>query len=443
MPRPSKWILTAVLALAAATAIVWARRATPYPATRDAFRPDPAIVHYKFALGSAKVDDLASTIDVLERRDKAQLASPFDLADLADAYVHSAQLSADSAAYDRAEVLARRSLATLPFPNGAALVLAKVENAKHEFRAAIRIAMEFAAHKPSASAKIILASAYLALGQLDDAAAASEAAVAIKPNSAAYLMRALVLQAQGRDTEAAFDFSHCVALETSGDVQESARSRVLWGRFLLRRGNYASAGALFNEALRIVPEYPLALANQAELALRSGDVASARATFERAFAASRQVRYLIDLARTQELAGEAAAADSSRAQVEKIVRAELAARGTGHKLDLIEVLVDRGNAADLTEAIALGREELEHRPSADTRFQLGRALYRSGARAEAEVQIQAALASGIRDARLYELAARAEDGPRKALYAREAAALDPRHSGWRSLGMAPTLTTAR
>jgi tetratricopeptide (TPR) repeat protein len=248
-------------------------------------------------------------------------------------------------------------------------------------------------------------------------------------------MRALVLSAQGRDAEAAYDFQHAVELETPGDPAEAARMRALWARFLTRRGELAGARALLDEALRVAPDHPLALAYRAELDLRTGKLAEARAGFDRAFARARQVRYLMDMARAQELAGDKAAATSTRAQVEKLVRADLADKNIGHKLDLVEVLVDRGAPSDLAEAVALAREELDHRPSADTRFQLARALYRSGARDEARVQIQAALSSGARDARMYELAARVEAGPRRALYAREAARLDPGGSGWRMLGM--------
>jgi tetratricopeptide (TPR) repeat protein len=197
------------------------------------------------------------------------------------------------------------------------------------------------------------------------------------------------------------------------------------------------ARVLANEALRIVPEYPLALAQKAELALRTGQLVEARELYERAFAASRQVRYLIDYARAQELSGDLAGATRSRTQAEKILRAELGTQGIGHKLDLVEVLTDRATRIDLAEAIRLGREELEHRPSADTRFQLARALYRSGARDEALVHLRAALATGAHDARLYELAARLEQAPRRDEYAREARTIDPGASGWRALGMAP------
>lgn len=436
MGGPRKWVIAAVVAVATGVAALWWTRSDRTRAAPDELRPNAEMIRYKFAVTAAPTNDLASTISALEARDQQGLASPFDLADLADAYTRSAQALGDPTAYDRATAVARRSLQILPFPNGAALVLAKIANANHQFRDAIRIATEFSTHKPSASAQILVATAHLALGELAQAAAAAEAAVVLKPDRDGYVMRALVLQAQGRDAEAAFDFGRSVAVEPPDDVQESARRRVLWGRFLLRRGEYESARALFREALRIVPGYPLALGQTAELALRTGDIATARATFERAFAASRQVRYLIDLARAQELGGDLASATNSRTQVEKLVRADLASHATGHKLELIEVLVDRGRPADLTEAIALGREELASRPSADTRFQLARALYRSGARDQAALQVHAALATGVRDARLYELASRLETGPRQALYARQAAALDPGNSGWRRLGMA-------
>ena len=155
----------------------------------------------------------------------------------------------------------------------------------------------------------------------------------------------------------------------------------------------------------------------------------------RAFASSRQVRYLIDLARAQELAKNLDDARTSRTLVEQLVRSDLATHGVGHRLDLVEVLVDRGAPADLAEAVTLAQQEVERRPSAETRFQLARALWRTGARADAAVQIRAVLASGVHDARVYELAARIEGGTRGAQYQREAAKLDPINAGWRSLGL--------
>ena len=433
--RNERWRVAAV-AIAMIGACSSSSGAPSEPAARHGV--DANAIRYRFATTVPRGHDTASIIRGLDKRIADGIASPFDLADLADAYVHRAQASGDVDDYARAEDFARRSLAVLPDGNGAVLVLAKIANARHAFRDAIDLATKFLAQRASAGAHVLIATAALALGDVERAAAEADIAVALKPDSATHGMRALVLAAQGRDAEAAYDFAHAVELETPGDPADAARDRAMWARFLVRRGELADARTLLDEALRISPDHPLALAYRAELDLRAGKLADARAGFERAFARSRQLRYLIDMARAQELAGDRAAATSTRAQVEKLVRADLAENGVGHKLELVEVLVDRGAANDVAEAIVLAREELAHRPSADTRFQLARALYRGGARDEARVHVQAALASGARDARLYELAARVEDGPRGATYAREAERLDPGRSGWRTLGMGRT-----
>jgi hypothetical protein len=131
------------------------------------------------------------------------------------------------------------------------------------------------------------------------------------------------------------------------------------------------------EALRIDGDDPLALAQEAELGLRAGDARGAAAGFRRAFAASGAPRYLIDLARVEALGGDAAAADRTRAHAERLLRADLAGHGVGHRLELVELLVDRGTPAGIAEAIALAREEHGLRATAATRFQLARAMVRT------------------------------------------------------------------
>jgi tetratricopeptide (TPR) repeat protein len=410
--------------------------AVPAVATmRSDLAPDPAVVRYKLSTLPDPDSDISSIIKQLEERASTPIVSAEDLGELGALYVKRAQREGDVDDYRRGEEMAKRSLAMRATRNGARMILAQTANARHDFRQAIEIAREALKDKPTPGAYDLLASAHLALGELPEAIEAADAAVAIGSSTATLLMRALVLQAQGRDAEAAFDFARAVVVEERGDLEEAARTRALWGRFLIRRGELPGAVLVVDEALRIIPGDPLALAQKAEIALRSGTLKEARTMFEQAFSSSRQVRYLIDLSRAQELAGDRAGADSSRAQVEKIVRAEVAENGFGHQLDLVEILVDRGTSADLAEAVKLANEEVVRRPSADTRFQLARALWRSGAVADAATQVHAALASGARDARLYELAARVEGGIRGTLYAREAQKLDPGNSGWRGLGM--------
>ena len=426
----------------AAASLLGAHRASAVATPRSALAPDPQIVHYRYPVGPARIapiDDLNESITILETRIAQPVASPMEMADLADLYLRRAQIAADPADYAKSEAVAKRSLAALRFPSSAPLTLAKVASAHHEFRTAIALAREFLTHSKSPGALGVLASSHLALGELDRASEAAEWAVGVKPDTAGYLMRALVFQAQGRDAEAAYDFAHASQVEVAGDPEEAARLRTLWARFLLRRGEWASAETLLTEAIRIAPEFPLAVAHQGELALRTGHAKQAKDLFERAFVASRQVRYLIDEARAQELAGDLAGANSTRTQALRLVRTELRENGLGHRLDLIEILVDRGTPADITEAIPLAAAEVLSRPSVETRFQQARALAAGGNRREALDAVRAALATGAREARLYELTARLEraqgNAQRADLYAGEAARLDPGSAGWRGLGL--------
>ncbi len=160
-----------------------------------------------------------------------------------------------------------------------------------------------------------------------------------------------------------------------------------------------------HEALRISPDLPLAVSLRGELALRSGKLREARALFEQAFVSSRQLRYLIDQARAQDLAGDRDGANQLREQVERLLRKDLA-DGVGHRLELVEVLLDRGG--DLREPLTLAREDVAMRGSVDARFQLARVLARKGDVEEALAQVRTALATGAREAQLYELALRLE-----------------------------------
>lgn len=408
--------------------------------THDALRPDPAIVHYRFALtGADESTEYGSTIAALEARDTA-MPSPFDAGELAEIYYARAQLTGDRADYAASEKFGARSLALLAKPNPVLITMAKLANARHEFRDAIAIAHRQLDNKVGAAPYLAIATADLALGELPAAAEAANRALAIRPDSNGYATRALVMQAQGRDDEAALDFSRAAATEPPGDRHGAAHLRSLWGRFLLRRGDYRGAGLVIDEALRIVPDSPIALAQRGELLLRSGKPAEAVTWFDRAFERSHQVRYLIDEARARELAGDRATAGELRVQIEAIVRGQLAEDARGHQVDLIEVLVDRGDHLD--EAVARGADEIARRGSFEVRYHYARALFRVGRIDDAAVQIEAALAAGTREAQVYELAARIErarhHADRAAVFEREADVLDPARSGWRALGLVPS-----
>ncbi|MCX5746726.1 MAG: hypothetical protein NT062_29990 [Proteobacteria bacterium] len=402
----------------------------------DPIRVTAAEAHYRFPLTTEDSSDFETTVATLVARN-AQLASPYDTGELAELYYTRAQVTGDRADYDRAETYASQSLALLASPNGARLVLAKLKAARHEFHEAIELATQQLKVKPSAGAYVVIATAELALGDLPAALSAATTAIAIKGDSSGYSTRALIAQAQGHDLEAEADFVKAAALEPRGDKLGAAHLRALWARFLVRRGSFASAKLVLDEATRIAPESAIAIAQRGELLLRTGHPADAVVQFDRAFELAHQVRYLLDEARARVVGGDPTSADELRAQVEVIVRKALADDPRGHKVDLIEVLVDRGTNID--EAVQLGREEISRRASWEVRFQYARALLRAGSVELAGAQIEAALAAGTREAQVYELAAKIEElrghVDRAAAYRRQALELDPIDPGWRASGI--------
>lgn len=318
--------------------------------------PDRSAVRYRFASGpgdARAADDDA--IRILERRAAGQ-PSPLDLADLAELYYRRAHRTGDEAAYEAAGRYARQSLAILDTPNRARLTLAKLANARHEFRGAVELAQHHLATRggDARGAHVVIATARLALGDLDGARAAANAALAILPDSNGYLTRALVMEAAGRVTDAAPDFARAASAEQAGDPEGAGRLRALWARFLIRRAAYREAAIVLDEAQRIAPDLAIVLAQRGELALGTGRARDAARLFERAFERERQVRYLLDEARARELAGERDNAERLRERVETIVRGDPRA----HRKDLIEVLVARGTPAGIAEAMQLRYAEM-------------------------------------------------------------------------------------
>src|SRR5262245_37448570 len=158
------WMAAAGIALGAALAGTLALCRLQHRAAlaaRSELAPDPVALRHRFSTASSTAAaDTASTITALEARIEA-LASPFDYAELAELHLRRAQLDGDPEGYRIAEAMARKSLELLPTPNAAVLTLAKLADARHEFREAIDLAHRHKAR--SASAQIILATAHLAL----------------------------------------------------------------------------------------------------------------------------------------------------------------------------------------------------------------------------------------------------------------------------------------
>ena len=379
---------------------------------------------------------LQQTIGLYQGRVRQYPDQGLEQATLASAYLTAARLTGEGSWYLLAEQTAQRSLVTLPIDNFEALsVLARITEVKHDFAGALRQAQKIA--KP-AEALSIQVSSNLALGKLAAARQAADALADATLSQSAFSLLALVQAAQGQDQAALKSFDYALEVEEAGELSNSARTRTLLGRFYYERGDLKQAGDLYAEALQILPEYPQALLNQAQLALRQGDYRAAERYYQQVTNLSQGAPTLFDplilrgRAQAKVMQGDRSGAETLWAEAETLLRQSLGVGNStfGHRRDLARLLLERGRAADIPEAVTLMQVEVKHRRDAETLNSDAWALSQAQRLPEAQQVIQAAMASGIRRAGLYEQAADIEQALGNSVqantYRQKAQQIDPK-----------------
>jgi tetratricopeptide (TPR) repeat protein len=357
---------------------------------------------------------LQEEIAFYQLRIRRDPAGGLDLAALSAAYLRMARATGDLKWFLLAEQAARRSLAARPTQNtGALLSLARVAEARHDFSEAIRLA-HLAGKTPEALS--VLVTSHLAQGRMDRAAQAADALVERWPGLGSYALRALVSSARGEDEAAVADFNRAIAFEESGETGTSAWVRTLLGRLHYRRGRLSQAAELYREALRILPQYPLALANLAELEMRQGQYRSAEQHLTRVVNLTRESPNVYDhavlrgLARLQELRGNEARAAALWDEAERRLRRDVTTGQFGHRRELARLLLERGRPKDVGESVALMEADVRVRRDAETLEIFAWALARDGQWRAAQQVIEEALQGGSREARLFYRAAMIAQG---------------------------------
>ncbi len=347
--------------------------------------------------------DLENEIAFYHQRIRQDPQGGMDLAALSRAYLKMGRATGDVSWYLLAEQTARQSIANFPYrAEGAILVLARVAESRHDFANAIHLAQQASGVDES---RAIMVTSYLALGQVDAAAAAADQLVMESPVLGSYALRALVKWAQGKEEAAIEDFRRALAAEEPGEAGSSAWMRMLLGRLHFKRGRLALASEVYHEALRILPQYPLGLVNLAELETRQGQYAAAERHYAQVVTISRASPNVFDhivlrgMARLKELEGDQIGAGALWDQAEARIRQDLTS--FGHRRELARVLLERGRAEDVPEALALIRTELTIRRDAETYDVLAWALSRAGRWQEARYAMHEALRWGVRDPGMY------------------------------------------
>ncbi len=346
--------------------------------------------------------ELGKEISFYQQRIRQNPDGGLDRAELATVYLKMARASGDVSWYLLAEQSAQESLSKLPFNNeGAVLALAKVAEARHDFAQAIDLTQK----APGNNALGILVTANLAMGKVDKANQAAETLVKRVPTIGALTLHALAKVAQGKDKEAIQNLQQAIAAEEAGETGSSVWARSLLGRLYYRQGQLEQARTLYLEALRITPQYPPALLNQAQLEIRLGNYKAAESLYSRFFQFVNKSPTVYDhvvlrgMARVQDLQGDFSIGKKWRSQAEAKLREDLVK--FGHRRELAQLLLEGDRPESVAEALKLMQAEVRDRHDPETLTTLALALGRSGRWKEAQQVMNQARRWGIRDVGIF------------------------------------------
>jgi tetratricopeptide (TPR) repeat protein len=372
---------------------------------------------YRFqrpAVGSV-TKNIQREIAFHQQRIQLQPTAGLERTALAQDYLKMARATGESSWYLLAQQTAQQSLIQLPFHNyGATIVLAKVAGAKHDFTQSLALLKQL---PPQAEALSLLTTTHLALGDATTARKTADTLADKMPTLSNFALKALVEVAQGEDIAAIRDFQAAIAAEEPEEAGSSAWVRTLLGRFYYKRGQLQQAEELYQSALQILPKYPPALLNLAELSVRQWQAdptqthyqQRANELYDRFFLTNQQAPTVYDhialrgLARVQRLQGNTAQANQAWEQAVSRLKSDLS--GFGHRRELAQLLLERGQEADKSEALALMQAEIKIRQDPETWDTLAATYFQMGQLEAAQQSIQAALKSGIRDSGLVDRAA--------------------------------------
>jgi tetratricopeptide (TPR) repeat protein len=373
-------------------------RVTSAPVAPDASKPadGPADEARRLALapsnGSGDVDHEIERFQAAAKKLGDHKEDPWIA--LGQAWVKKARWEGDPGFYVNADAAATVALDVAPGSKLGNDLRALVLLNDHKFEDARALEAKVLEGDPDdAQALGSLSDALLELGRFDEAAAATQKMVDLKPNLPSYARASWFRWLQGDDKAAkAFIRRAIDAGAVTGDVEPRAWVLVQAAMIFWNEGDYDGADAGFDQALAQKTEYPAALVGKGRVAMARGDGAKAAEYLQRAYAQSPLVETAWLLGDARAMAGDAKGASDAWALV--------ASRGRASDPRTLSLFWSTRNE-HAEDALALAQAEHAKRGDVYTDDALAWALHRSGRDKEAREAIDRATRLGTRDAKLW------------------------------------------
>ncbi len=320
---------------------------------------------------------------------------------LGDALIRKARETGDPSYFNRAEKALKKSLEIAPKSAAAARHLAYVFYSRHEFAPAAAQAREALAMNPAdGDACGILGDALLEVGSYDEAETAYRRMIELERNLYSYSRRAGLHSARGNNSAAIADLERAVA---AGRAACQPAESLAWAEWQLGMehfglGDLRNAENYFQQALSTLPDYYRALAGLAQVRAAQKNYSEAIALYRKALAILPLPDYAAALGDIYALTGEPEQALRQYQLVEYMGRLSEINKILYNR-ELAYFYADHGIKPE--EGLALALRELEYRRDVYAHDVVAWNLHRNGKFAAAREHIDAALALGTRDAKLF------------------------------------------
>jgi tetratricopeptide (TPR) repeat protein len=319
---------------------------------------------------------------------------------LALALSRRARETSDVSYYAQAEEALQKSFAISPDNFDGRRIHVWLLLGKHEFAAALNEGKALVKKMPDdVMIYGFLTDANVELGNYKEAEAAAQWMLDLRPGNMPAITRAAYLRELFGDIDGSLELMR-MALESTppGQTEDAAWITTQMAHLNLEAGKVDEAEKLCQKALTLFPDYHYALANLAKVRIQQKRFDEAIVLLNKRYQAAQHAENLFDLAEALQLAGRTAEAKNAFAEFErKSVIETNHADNSNHEL----IFYYADYAHEPAKALEVAQRELGRRRDVFTLDSYAWALHMNGREAEARSQIEAALAVGLRNAKLF------------------------------------------
>jgi tetratricopeptide (TPR) repeat protein len=313
---------------------------------------------------------------------------------LGAAYIQKVRDTGDPSFYAKAQAVLDEALKRDPQNVEALIGAGTLANARHDFRAALRLGEQAKAINPTVPRIYgVIADAQTELGLYDDAVQTLQTMIDMRPDLGSYSRISYARELHG-DIEGAIEAMQAAVTAGGPATENSAWVRVQLGNLYFTQGDLAQAEQEYQRTLTLLPDYVYAQAGLGRVRAAQGRLDAAISLYQSAIARMPLPEFVIALGETQQAAGNTAEAAN---QYELVRAMQQLFKAGGVDTDLELALFDADHGNDPTATLALARDAYARRPSVKAADTLAWALFKAGQTADARRYADAALRLGTHD----------------------------------------------